>query len=355
MTTGAITLPSQLTALQGRITRLREALVGGSAFFVAARRPDPLPQLQDLAGDWLRAEQIALSVPAGTGPLHSDEPCRICAPLLIGRRVVGRLEARRSMPFDEDERVLGSALGQIIGAALEQSMLQGQVEQYLSQAQANADTLEQLLGYGRAIVSAPATTEALALQIATRLPAMVGGERASVLLLAPTPQGAPALLLSNGQRTDAERACEVAEHGLAGMVLRARAPLIIDETDTDQRWLGMRLSQSDLRTRCAMAAPLLWGDQAIGALTVTTTQSRLFNTTQLDLLELVACNVALAIHTANLEAQLTQLPARLDAMAAAVEAALRAAAAGEPGALDAAGSVVCGLRAEASCLRAASF
>lgn len=355
MATGASTTPSQISTLQGRIARLREALAGGGAFFVAARKPDPLPGLQDLAGDWLLAEEVALSVPAGTGPLSSDEPDRLCAPITIGRRVVGRIEARRSRPFDEDDRALGGALGQIIGAALEQSMLQGQLDLLSGQAQANSDTLERLLACGRAVVGAAASPTILAGQIATMLPDMVGGERASVLLLSHTPDGDPALLLSNGFSTTAERAREVAEHGLAGMVLRDRAPLIIDETDTDRRWVGLRLSQNDLRTRCAMAVPLLWGGQAIGALTVTTTQSRLFNTAQLDLLELVACHAAIALHAARLEEQLAQLATRLDGMACALEAALRSAAVGDPGSLATAWEVVAQLRAEQACLVGAAI
>jgi GAF domain-containing protein len=347
MTTSTIPLPSQITLLQGRIARLREALGSGGDFFAAARRADPLPGLQDLAGDWLRAEEIAVSVPAGTGPLQSDDPRRLCAPILIGRRVVGRIEAQRGKPFDEDDRALSHALGQIIGAALEQSMLQGQVEQLAGEARANADTLERLLGCGRAIVSATARPASLAGQIAKLLPEMVGGERASVLLLPRCGEEHPVLLLSNGFSTSVERAREVAEHGLAGMVLRDRAPLIIDETDTDRRWVGLRLSQSDERTRCAMAAPLIWGERTIGALTVTTTQSRLFNTAQLNLLELVACQVSIAIHAAHLEAQLGLLARRLDGLASILEAALQETARGDLSALERAQLVVAQLRAEA--------
>jgi GAF domain-containing protein len=123
--------------------------------------------------------------------------------------------------------------------------------------------------------------------------------------------------------------------------------LIIDETDTDRRWVGLRLSQSDERTRCAMAAPLIWGERTIGALTVTTTQSRLFNTAQLNLLELVACQVSIAIHAAHLEAQLGLLARRLDGLASILEAALQETARGDLSALERAQLVVAQLRAEA--------
>lgn len=332
MSTGAAhTL--QIASLQRRAARLREALAGAGAFLAVARRSDPLPALRDLAGDWLNAEEIELVVPAGTGPLSCTDPCEICGPVVIGRRTVGRLQARRGRPFDEDDRALVTALGQIIGGALEYATLQGQLEQYAGQAQANADTLDRLLAFGRSVVSGAASPQALALQVATQVPEMVGGERASVLLLPPDNPEQPVLVLSNGFTSAPERAREVRQSGIAGLVLAGRAPLIIDETDTDRRWLGLKLSQNDTRTRCAMAVPLLWGGQAIGALTVTTTCSRLFTTAHLNLLELVACHAALAIHAANLEASLARLAEQIAALAAELDAALHAAECGQPLAL----------------------
>jgi GAF domain-containing protein len=338
------TTTSQIASLERRAGRLREALAGAGAFFAAARRPDPLPTLRDLAGDWLHAEEIELAVPAGTGPLQSDDPGQICGPVLIGRRVVGRIEARRAKPFDEDDRALVAALGQIIGGALEQTMLQGQVDQYAGQARANADTLERLLVFGRSVTAGAADPLALGMQVAMQAPEMVGGERASVLLLPPDNPEQPILVLSSGVTSTPERAREVREHGLAGMVLRERAPLIIDETDTDRRWLGLRLSQNDSRTRCAMAVPLLWGAEAIGALTVTTTQSRLFHTAHLNLLELVACHAALAIHAASMDARLAALGGTLASLADDLDEALRAAGAGDPTALHRAGELTARLR-----------
>jgi GAF domain-containing protein len=338
---------TQLQSLKSRTARLREALSGCGALLAAARRSDPLPMLRDLVGDWLHAETVKIEVPAGTGALQSDDPLLLCGPVTIGRRVIGRIEARRDWPFDEDDRALIAALGQLIGAAFEHATLEGQVDQYASQAQANADTLDRLLAFGREVVSLAAEPIALARQFIAQVPEMVGGDRASVLLIPPDEPEQPVLVLSNGHISTPERASEVLEHGLAGMVLRERAPLIIDETDTDRRWLGLRLSENDTRTRCAMTAPLLSGERALGALTVTTTRSRLFNPAQLDLLELVASNVAIALHAANLEARQARLAARLGAMAGELEVALLAAEAGDGAALAAARTLAAQLRAEA--------
>lgn len=341
---------SQISTLQSRAARLREALAGYSAFIAAARHSDPLPRLQDLACDWLRAEDLAIRVPAGSAPLP-DDVTTICGPVTIGRRVVGRIEAKRSRPFDEDDRALLAALGQIVGAALELSSLHCQLDERAIQTQAHEETIDRLLAFGREVVGGSPDPLLLASQIAGEVPAMVGGERASLLLLPAEPGDEPAMVLSSGSWSTAERAREVAEHGLAGIVLRERAPLIIDETDTDRRWLGLRLSNGDQRTRCAMAVPLLWGERAVGALTVTTTHSRLFNPPQLNLLELIACHVSLAVHTATLDARAGALAAGLDAMATYLEAAIAELRAGNQAALDTVVAVAERLRQEQRVLR----
>jgi hypothetical protein len=336
----------QLSNLQSRATRLREALAGYSDFVAAARDIDPLPRLQDLACDWLHAEELEIRVPAGVVALSCDEPGTMSGPVIIERRVVGRIVARRKRPFDEDDKALLAALGQIVGAALEYSALQCQLEERASTARAHAETLDQLLAFGREVIKGSPDPTALARQIVMDVPAMVGGERASLLLLPAEQADEPALVLSNGQHTSIKRAQEVIEHGLAGLVLRERAPMIIDETDTDRRWLSLRLTRGDQRTRCAMAVPLIWGERLVGALTVTTTQSRLFSGVQLNLLELVACHVSLAVHTANLEARSAANAASFGAMATYLESALRELRAGNMAALGIIDAVVERLREE---------
>lgn len=307
----SLTTGSTLSALQQKVARLREALSGSGAFFTAARQSDPLPTLRDLASDWLYAEELEIVVPAGTAPLQCTAPGHICGPIVIGRRVIGRIDARRAKAFDEDDQLLIRTLGQIVGAVLEQSSVQSQLDQYNAQVQANRDTLDQLLTFGRLVVSGTADPQHLALQLATQVPSMVGGERASLLIIPLDNPDEPSLVLSTGTISSAERAREVRDSGLAGLVLRSRAPMIIDETDTDRRWLTLKLRENESPTRCAMAAPLIWGDRLLGALTVTTTETHLFDTPQLNLLELVACHISLALYAATLEQRLEGLTDRM--------------------------------------------
>jgi GAF domain-containing protein len=315
--------------------RLREALAGCGAFFAAGRREaDPLPTLRDLAADWLHAEQLEIIVPVGMGTLCTDDPQLLCGPISIGRRVIGRIEARRERPFDEEDRALLGALGQIIGAVLEHSAQQSQLDQHYYQAQANADTLDRLLGFGRLVVSATADPQHLALELVSQVPAMVTGERASLLLIPIDTSDMPVLALSNDGFASPERAREVRDQGLAGLVLSSREPMIIDETDTDRRWLDLKALENDAPSRCAMAVPLIWGDRLLGALTVTTTQTHLFGTPQLNLLELVACHISLAIHAASVDGCLARLSDTLSSAICDLEATLAEARAGDATALD---------------------
>ncbi|MDW8392171.1 MAG: GAF domain-containing protein [Oscillochloridaceae bacterium] len=331
---------------------MRDLLGSVGAFLAASRHTNPLPVLEDLASDWLRAEHVTIAIPAGTDVIEHHEPGVLGGPVLIGRRVIGRIVATRTRPFNAEDRALLLPIGQLIGVALEHAMLQGQVEQHTNATQAHEKTLERLLGFGRGVVSGASDPQALARQIAMHIPAMVGGERASVLLLPPCDARHPVLVLSNGVTAAPERAREVAEHGLAGLVLRNRAPLIIDETDTDRRWLGLKLGGGDTPTRCAMAAPLLWGDRVLGALTVTTTRSRVFNPAHLNLLELVACHVALAIQAANLQTCLMTTAGHLADSILELETALQELHTGESAAVSRLDAAVARLREEHARLRA---
>ncbi|NTW03364.1 MAG: GAF domain-containing protein [Oscillochloris sp.] len=332
--------------------RLHDALTGCGAFFAAGRHEtDPLPTLRDLAADWLHAERLDIIVPAGPNALCDDTPGLLCGPIKIGRRTIGRIDAYRSRAFDEEDYALIAALGQIIGAVLEHSTQQSQIDQYYHQAQANADTLDRLLSFGRLVVSAAADPQHLALELVTQVPAMVTGERASLLLIAHDRPTIPTLVLSNGTIASTERAREVRDNGLAGLVFSSRAPMIIDETETDRRWLALKASENDAPTRCAMAVPLIWGERLLGALTVTTTQTHLFGTPQLNLLELVACHISLAIHAASLDACLLQLNDTISTAVHDLEIALAAARAGDSTALDRMQVLLQQLSTDQRCLR----
>lgn len=316
-------IAARYTVLQEQSKRLQDALAQLGLFFEAAHERDPLPSLGDLARALMEADELHIAVPAGMRETSGDDPHQLTQAIAINGRTVGRFTARRARPFDAEDYELAFVIGQLIGVVLEQSSLYSQVEQYQQQVQANTDTLDRLLLFERRVVSNLASPQQIALTLATLVPEMVGSERASLLLVPADQPDAPELVLSNGGMTSIERAREVRAGGLAGLVLRERRPIIIDETDTDRRWLS--LEEYDAPTRCAMAAPLIWGDQILGVLTATTTRSRLFNTSHLNLLELIAHNISLALYSANLKARLEALQTTMAGTIHSLNNALQAA------------------------------
>jgi transcriptional regulator with GAF, ATPase, and Fis domain len=294
-------------ASQDSGNRLRHALANLGLFFEAARERDPIPSLQEIAGDLLQTDDLEIAIPAGAGPVQYDDAQTLALPITFGGRPIGRLRMQRKQAFDAEDRTIAFMISQIISVVLEQSSLHGQIEQYHQQARANADTLEQLLIFKRQIVGGVTDPLHVALLLATQVPEMVGGDRASLLIVPEDQPDVPQLVLSNGTIASLERAREVRDTGLAGLVFRERRPLIIDETETDQRWLSMSLKSFEAPSRCAMAVPVVWADQVLGVLTVTTTQSRLFDPSHLNLLELVAHNVSLVLHSATLNERLGKL------------------------------------------------
>jgi signal transduction protein with GAF and PtsI domain len=322
----------EYAALREHSARLRNALSSSAAFFTYTHKADPLPYLEELAGEWLNAEQVEIIVPAVPGSVEQPEPHTYTGLIMIGRQVVGRLVVRRRQPFDAVDELLLQTLGELLGAVLNTASTQSMVDQYRNQALAYAETLDTLLDFARGGIDADTDLPQLALKLTAYLPRMVGGDRASLLLIPGDGQADPQLYLSTGQILSPERARQVRDDGLAGIVLREQRPIIIDETETDRRWLDVSAREIEIPTRCAMAAPLRRGSHIRGVITVTTAQTHLFDTTQLNLLELTGCHISLVLQTAQLEQQrkhlITQTSAGSQRITAAVQDARTALATG---------------------------
>lgn len=87
----------------------------------------------------------------------------------------------------------------------------------------------------------------------------------------------------------------ILKHGLAGWALRERRADILEDTELDPRWLPMP-SLGEMRS--ALVAPLLYGDQALGVLTLAHPHPRHYSRRSLAL----AC--ALAAYAVNILAQM---------------------------------------------------
>ncbi len=291
--------------------RLHYILENLGLFFEAVHEHDPLPLLCDLTAELLDTHDVEIAIPSGISVSHGSDAYLLGQAIAIKGQPIGRLVVRRATPFSSEERALAFMIAQLVGVVVEQNSLQGQIVQYHQQVQANTETLDQLLNLKRQIVSGHLNPQEVSMRLTTHVQVMVGGERASLLIVSNDNCDSPQLFLSDGTVATTERACEVRDHGLAGMVLRERRPLIIDETDTDQRWVSMSLDTYEAPSRCAMAVPLIWGDKILGVLTVTTTRSHLFGTLHLGLLELIGHNVALALRSVSLHTRMQRLSAMM--------------------------------------------
>ncbi len=92
-----------------------------------------------------------------------------------------------------------------------------------------------------------------------------------------------------------------ADQGLAGSVLQARQPELINDVHSDPRFLNQFDSQTGFRTRNMMAIPLLAGEEAVGVLEVLNkTDGGSFTKEELMLMTSLAEEMAFAIRNAKI-------------------------------------------------------
>lgn len=90
----------------------------------------------------------------------------------------------------------------------------------------------------------------------------------------------------------------VLDQGVAGHVFRHRKPILIADTETDERWI--HLSDDPNITRSVLSVPLLYRDQLNGILTLTHAEPHHFDRDDLTLAINIAGQAAVAIENAQL-------------------------------------------------------
>lgn len=324
----SIVMPAReptIESLQGKIKRYHRFLAAFSSLLAVAGQSDPIPGLKEIAAHLLQADEVDIIVPAGLTQVPQGVIHYLERPVPIGGRPLGSLRAWRSYPFDEDDLAMATCIGQIAGDVFERAALQSRVDEQQYAAEAYAATCDQLLAFGQYLNNGNNTPLQAAVELAIRVPEMVGADRASLLLLGLDGKDEPLLILSNGSISSTARAIMVRDQGLAGMVLRENRSIIIDQTDTDQRWLALNTRDSGAPTRCAMAVPLNWAGSTLGVLTVTTTRSNVFGTSHLSLLELASSYVALALRHAEMHSAWRSYSQHVATIQAQIDTALEQA------------------------------
>ncbi len=265
---------------------------------------------------------------------HASVPFSLLAvPMRTGGQVVGVLVAQSSQNgiYTEDDQQILSTLGnqaiiaiqngrlfaetQNLTETLEQRVIERTAE--LEKEQKNTKTLLDILTE----VSASLDLDLALNQTLALLNETVGAEQGTVMLLNPEDNllhyRAGYGYLSEVKEKSEEKqegfTLKIGE-GLAGWVVQNRQAILIEDLDKDERWVHLD-SDSDIRRhRSAVAAPLMVGEDIIGVLLVFNRQVNSFSPEQLQLINVIAGQVAVAINNANLYKLIREQAERLGGM-----------------------------------------
>jgi sigma-B regulation protein RsbU (phosphoserine phosphatase) len=103
----------------------------------------------------------------------------------------------------------------------------------------------------------------------------------------------------------------VLEGGLAGWVMRNRRIGLITDTEKDERWLN--LPDQPYSVRSAMAVPIIRDNELLGILTLLHSQPGIFHQGTVDVMEVTAGQLGLALESAKLYSKLEEYSRALDA------------------------------------------
>lgn len=103
----------------------------------------------------------------------------------------------------------------------------------------------------------------------------------------------------------------VLKDGLAGWVMRNRRIGLIADTETDDRWIN--LPDQPYTVRSAMAVPIIRGDELLGILTLLHSQPGIFHQGTVEVMEVTAGQLGVALESAKLYSKLDAYSRALDA------------------------------------------
>lgn len=127
-------------------------------------------------------------------------------------------------------------------------------------------------------VSGPLMLKSMLLQIVQQASSLTGAEESSIFILDDQGQVIESILARGAVLREQRHTLigEVLKQGLAGWVMQHQKLGLIEDTETDERWVN--LPGQPYTTRSAMCLPLMKGRQILGLLTLTHSQPRHFNT-----------------------------------------------------------------------------
>lgn len=243
----------------------------------------------------------------GFPPRHPAMTSLLGVPVVHRERIIGNLyltDKVGASEFDErDEEV-------VLLLAAQAAVAIHNAEAY-EEATRSAEEWKALFEMGRAVTASPDLDELLQSTVA-RARALLNTDFAGVLML--TPDGERLVMAAHeGLRTPGMRKLRLlSEHGLQGLALELRQPVIVEDYQTDQRLRGRpaRLVSSEGLVS-QVAVPLLGKNGPLGTLTVGNRHRTRFSQREANLLEAFGNWTAVAIEASRLYEKLESL-ARLE-------------------------------------------
>ncbi len=293
-----------------------------------------LPKDQGISGRVI-GSGTALLIPdaaaeeTGGKTFGEGQPRSILAvPVAIGGKVIGMLSAQSYQPSvytDDDQQILSTLANQAavaiqngrlfaetrrLAEELEQRVVERTAE--LAREQRNTETLLRILTEAASTLDLDrALNRTLAL-----LNDAIGAEQGSILLVDERDNsihyragyGYMTPVMTEGSRPTTLKSGE----GLAGWVIKNRQSVCVKDIRKDERWKKIPLSAASHRS--VAAAPLMVGEEAIGAIMVFHRQLGYFNQEHVNLVQAIGSQVSVAINNAKLYELIRDQAERLGAM-----------------------------------------
>ena len=281
------------------------------------------------SGQPLLISDAAVAEATGGKTFGQGQPRSIVAvPITMGGKVIGMLSAQSYQPniYTEDEQQMLSTLANQAAVAiqngrlfaetrrladeLEQRVIERTAE--LAREQRNTETLLRILTEASSTLDLDrALNRTLAL-----LNDAIGAEQGSIMMINPEDNtihyragyGYLTPVMTEGPRPTAMKVGE----GLAGWVIKHREAVRVDDVRQDNRWVNSA-STSPIH-RSVIAAPLIVGEEVIGAIMVFHRQTGYFTADHMNLVQAIGNQAAVAINNAQLYLLIRDQAERLGSM-----------------------------------------
>ena len=316
-----LSFPLAQMVREDRPLELPSRRLGPDEFSMIIRRQTPLLLAGDNLDDVRRSLGIETAVP--------EARCFLGVPLFAGDEMIGVLAVRddedpRAFSHN-DQRVLttiGAQLGIAIQSArlFEQTLqLAEELEQRVRERTAELEEERHHISTLYQITTELATSldmERLLNRALEMVAEAVGATQGAILAIDPVSDllhfrarlGWPEGAASDGKDADTLRMDE----GLAGWAIQNRQAVILDDVQTDPRWL--RLSEADDIPRAAMVAPIEANEDVLGVIMLYSDREAAFRPDHVRLVAAAANQVANAMNNAELYSLIRDQAERLGVM-----------------------------------------